>query len=184
MVGAAFPNAKLTLVDASAEMLEKAKERFHNVDNIEFKVIDFESDSISGSYEVVVSALAMHHSPLDRLQSVFNKVFHCLKSGGIFVNADQISGNTPEIERAYERAWLRHARSAGCTEEEIEVAIDRMKADRTSTLSDQLNALERCGFESSNCWYQFYRYATYSGIKPTQQDEHPMSLTLHESPPR
>ena len=166
MIKKAFPHAHFTLADVSAEMLDKAKVRFQGVEDIVYEVIDFESDSISGSYDVVVSALALHHSPLDQLQLVFNKVFNCLKAGGIFLNADQILGNTPEIEREYEEAWLRHAQLTGCTEEEIRVAIERMKADRTSTLSDQLNALDSSGFESLNCWYQFYRYATYSGIKP------------------
>ncbi len=169
MITKAFPHARFTLADVSAEMLEKAKARFQDLDNMAYEVIDIESGSIDGSYDVVVSALALHHSPLDRLQLVFDKVFNCLKCGGVFVNADQILGRTQEIERGYERAWLRHARLAGCTDEEIRVAIDRMKADRTSTLSDQLNALGSSGFESLNCWYQFYRYATYSGIKPAQQ---------------
>lgn len=89
-----------------------------------------------------------------------------LLPGGAFINADQILGATPAIERAYERAWLHHAKTAGCTQEEIEIAIDRMKADRTSTPKDQLKALEKVGFDNTNCWYQFYRYATYSGTKP------------------
>jgi len=181
MIRRAFPLAKFTLADVSAEMLEKAKVRFHDVDDIVYEVIDFESDSIEGSYDVVVSALALHHSPLDRLQAVIDKIFQSLKPEGIFVNADQILGRTPEIEEAYERAWLCHAELAGCTKEEIEIAIERMKADRTSTLSEQLNALESSGFESLNCWYQFYRYATYSGIKPAQQDADDRSATTVES---
>ena len=166
MIKKAFPRARFTLADVSVEMLEKAKERFQGLDGISYEVVDFEADSIVGCYDVVVSALALHHSPLDRLQLVFDKIFNCLKGGGVFVNADQILGRTPEIEIIYERTWLRHAQLAGCTEEEIEVAIERMKADKTSTLSDQLDALESSGFQSVNCWYQFYRYATYSGIKP------------------
>lgn len=171
MIRGAFPRASFTLADVSPEMLEKAKVRFRDVEKIEYEVINFESGAIHGSFDVVVSALALHHSPLDRLQEVFDKIYKCLKPGGVFANADQILGRTPEIERQYENAWLRHAKLAGCTEEEIEIAIERMKADRTSTLADQLNALEKSGFESLNCWYQFYRYATYSGIKPAPRNE-------------
>lgn len=168
MIRRVFPKARFTLADVSAEMLEKAKERFQDVEDIAYDVINFEVDPIVGSYDVVVSALALHHSPLDRLQVVFNKVFNCLRTGGILVNADQILARTPEIEGAYEKAWLRHAESAGCTREEIQVALGRMKVDRTSTLPDQLNALEISGFRAANCWHQFYRYAIYSGIKPAQ----------------
>lgn len=169
MVKKSFPSARLTLADVSTAMLDKARERFQHMDEIAYQLIDFESAEIQGSYEVVVSALALHHSPLNQLQFVFRKIFDSLQPGGIFINADQILGATPEIERRYEETWLKHARAAGCTDDEIEIAIERMKADRTSTLRDQLSTLRKVGFNEVNCWYQFYRYATYSGTKPAEQ---------------
>lgn len=165
MVLEAFPSARLTLADVSTAMLDKARERFQHREDLGFQVMDFESDEIQGIYDVVVSALALHHSPLNQLQAVFQKVFGSLKPGGVFINADQALGATPELEREYERMWLKHARAAGCTEEEVDIAIERMKADRSSTLEDQLAALRKVGFKQVNCWYQFYRYATYSGTK-------------------
>ena len=165
MVKKAFPSARLTLADVSTAMLHKARERFQLFDDVSFQVIDFETEEIEGSYEVVVSALALHHTPLNQLQLVFRKIFDSLQEGGAFINADQILGITPEIEREYERTWLKHARASGCTVEEIDIAIERMKADKTSTLQDQLAALRNVGFNKVNCWYQFYRYATYSGTK-------------------
>lgn len=165
MVKKAFPAAKLTLADVSTGMLDKARERFGSAEGVTYREIDFESEEIQGSYQVIVSALALHHSPLEQLQRIFQKVFRALEPGGIFINADQILGETADIEREYERMWLKHAREAGCTDEEIDIAINRMKADRTSTLHDQLAALSTAGFSQVNCWYQFYRYATYSGVR-------------------
>lgn len=160
-----FPNANYTLVDISSEMLEKAKERFAGKEHVSYLELDFDSATIPGSYDVVVSALALHHTPYDQLCKVFAKIYNILEPGGIFINADQILGETLQIETEYEQAWLRHAQDAGCTNEEIEVAMERMKADKTATLKDQFVGLKKAGFQNINCWYQFYRYATYSCSK-------------------
>jgi hypothetical protein len=84
------------------------------------------------------------------------------------VALDQIPYNPNDrfqIEKLYEKAWLEQAIAKGCTEYEIEVALERMKADKTLPLSTQLNLLEAHGFQNINCWYQYYRYAVYSGVK-------------------
>ncbi len=158
-----FPNCEITLADISGEMLEQAKERFTGNDSVSFTQLDYINEAIYGKYDVVVSALSLHHSTESELKSTFIKIFNCLNNGGIFINADQILGRTPRIEEEYEIAWLKHAKAKGCTEREIEVALKRMESDKTLPLSKQLNAMEAGGFKMINCWYQYYRYAVYSG---------------------
>ncbi len=160
-----FPICNLTLTDISGEMLQKAKERFSGVNNISFVVHDYVKEELSGEYDVVVSALSLHHSTEAELGSVFKKIFTSLKSGGIFINADQILGRTPDIERKYASAWLDQAIRSKCTDDEIQVALKRMESDKTIPLSNQLNLLEKAGFSEVNCWYQYYRYAVYTGTK-------------------
>jgi tRNA (cmo5U34)-methyltransferase len=122
--------------------------------------------SIPLDYDVVVSALALHHTPQEHLKSVFAKIFGVVRNGGCFINADQTLGSTPEHEARYEQAWLEGVRTKGCTEHDIAVAVERMKADRTATLQDQLRWLAEGGFEQVECWYKNYRFAVYSGEKP------------------
>ena len=57
----AFPNASFTLADISTEMLARARERFAGRENFRYLVLDFESDAISGEYDVTMSAMALHH---------------------------------------------------------------------------------------------------------------------------
>ena len=160
-----FQNCEITLTDISGEMLDKAKERFSGYDKVNFIQHDYINEVIPGKYDVVISALSLHHSTEEELNSTFDKIFSCLNSDGVFINADQILGGTPELEKAYEIAWLKQAKAMDCTEEEIEVALERMESDKTLPLSKQLSALSRAGFEMVNCWYQYYRYAVYSGIR-------------------
>mgnify|MGYP001057004422 CR=1 FL=1 len=166
MASQAFPNARFVLCDVSAEMLKQAENRFGSDARFSYRVLDFDAEGLEGKYDVIISALAIHHIPEARLKPLFQRIYEGLNKHGVFINADQILGETRAIESAYEGAWLRHARSAGCSEEEILIAIKRMEADRTSPLSIQLETMRDVGFTMVNCWYQFYRYATYSGRRP------------------
>ncbi|MEA5505794.1 class I SAM-dependent methyltransferase [Halotia wernerae UHCC 0503] len=166
LVAAAFPNATITLADISSEMLNKARERFNSNPNIEYSPLDFINAAIIGKYDVVVSALALHHTPQEKLKGVFQKIFEALEDGGHFINADQTLGTTPENEEKYAQAWLNGAKAKGCTDRDIEIAIERMMADKTATLQDQLNWMHEVGFVQVDCWYKNYRFAVYSGQKP------------------
>ena len=160
-----FSNCSITLTDISSEMLEKAKERFNKAKNIEFIVHDYINEPLTGKYDVVISALSLHHSIEHQLKSVFGKIYSALSNKGVFINADQILGRTPEIELSYEQTWLKQAKAKNCTENEIEVALKRMESDKTLPLKTQMSLLEQVGFSRVNCWYQYYRYAVYSGSK-------------------
>ncbi len=170
LVAEAFPNAQITLLDTSGEMLSKAQERFtrqvEQASCINYHTLDYIHAEIPGRYDVVVSALSLHHAPPADLCSVFQKIYAVLADGGSFINADQVLGPTGALEDQYQQTWLRQIRQLGCTEHEIELALGRMQADRTSTLNDQLTWLKAAGFEQIDCWYKHVRFAVYAGYKP------------------
>jgi tRNA (cmo5U34)-methyltransferase len=165
LVAAAFPNVVLTLVDISPEMLGKARERFAGNPRVRYEVVDLEREALRGEYEVAVSALALHHLEHPLLAAVFRKAYDALVPGGAFINADQTLGTTPENERLYAEQWLADVRANGCTEAEVQAALDRMKVDKTATLENQLAWLRAAGFADVDCWYKRYRFAVYSGRK-------------------
>ena len=166
LLAEAFPHAQLTLLDISDEMLAKAKARFTaQSQRIHYHTLDYIHAPMPGQYDVVVSALSLHHSPRADLRAVFGKIYAALKDGGSFINADQALGPTPALEDQYHQTWLRQIRQLGCTEHEVALALERMKADRTSTLDDQLTWLEAAGFAQVDCWYKHYRFVVYSGHK-------------------
>lgn len=166
LVAAAYPDAAITLSDISPEMLAQARNRFADApDRFTFQVKDYIHEPFDGEYDVVVSALSLHHTAWDALPQLFRRIFDVLTPGGIFINADQILGATPENEAAYEANWQRRIRELGCTEEEVALAVERMKADRTAPLQEQLTWLTAAGFAHVECWYKDYRFAVYSGVK-------------------
>jgi len=166
LLAQAFPQAQLTLVDISQEMLEQARKRFGaEPGRFRFHALDFSDEPLWGEYEAAVSALSIHHVSAEAKQLVFQRVYGVLCEGGVFINADQVLGPTREIDRRYHEAWLRQARGRGAAEDDITDALERMQQDDMSTLSWQLEQLEHVGFEMVNCWYKNYGFVVYSGRK-------------------
>lgn len=166
LVAEVFPQASFTLVDISTEMLAKARARFADRPGFGFRVLDLAADPLEGEYDVAVSALALHHLEHPDLAKAFRNIYGALVSGGVFINADQTLGSSPENERQFDQAWHRDIRAQGSSEADVTAAVERMKADKTATLADQLAWLREAGFIDVECWYRRYRFAVYSGQKP------------------
>ncbi len=165
-VARAFPRARITLVDASAEMLGVARRRFADEpERFEFRVVDYAREPLPGEYEAVVSALSIHHLDGTEKRELFRKVYEVLSGGGVFVNADQVLGSTLEIEARYRETWLRQVRESGVGEEDLAAALIRMREDKTSTLKEQEAWLEEAGFQQVDCPYKNYGFAVYGGRK-------------------
>ena len=165
-IAEAFPHAHLTLVDISEGMLNQARQRFVNdAARFHFRVLDLAEGPLWGQYEAVVSALAIHHVNDEGKQRLFQGAYDVLCDGGVFINADQVLGITPEIDAEYKAAWLRQVRERGVSEGDLAAALERMKEDEMSTLSLQLKYLEDVGFRTVNCWYKNHDFVVYAGRK-------------------
>ena len=169
MVAERFPWSRVTLVDLSVEMLRVARRRLDGKSGrFEFRTMDYARKPLpmpDGGYDLVVSALSVHHLTHGDKKELFDKLLRSLAVGGYFVNADQISGDTPEEEALYGEWWLRRVREAGVSEKDLATALLRMRADRNATLDAQLRWLGEAGFEGVGCRYKDHRFAVYGGKK-------------------
>ncbi len=169
MVAERFPRSRVTLVDLSVEMLRVARRRLAGEPGrFEFRNMDYARKPLPGGprgYDLVVSALSIHHLTHGDKRELFEKVYDSLAEGGLFVNADQVQGETPEEETRYREWWLGRVREAGVSEEDLDAALARMRADRNATLGAQLGWLEDAGFDEVGCSYRDHRFAVYNGRK-------------------
>ncbi len=166
LIADTFPRAHLTLVDISEGMLDQARQRFvSDAARFRFFALDLAEGPLWGQYEAVVSALAIHHVNDEGKQRLFQGVYDVLCDGGVFINADQVLGATPEIDEAYKAAWLRQVREHGVGEGDLAAALERMKEDEMSTLGLQMKYLEDIGFRMVNCGYENHGFVVYAGRK-------------------
>ncbi len=166
LVDRLFPDAELTLIDISEKMLEKARKRFTGRKaQVNYITMDYSNEAIEGNFDIIISALSIHHLGHSEKERLFQKLFSNLNDNGLFINADQVLGETPEIDAVYRSLWIKQVKEKGATDAMLAAAFERMKEDNMSPLSDQLNWLGTAGFSDVNCWYKNFSFAVYSGFK-------------------
>lgn len=166
MVLESFPQSTVTLIDASDAMLGRARERLVNHDGrTRFVTADYRAFEADSPFDAIVSALSIHHFAGRAKARLFARAWNLLRPGGMFVNADQVCGADGETENAYRRHWFGSVRER-VSGEELLRSLDRLQADRMSTLEEQLNWLREAGFDRVATWFQNFSFVVYSGRRP------------------
>lgn len=160
-----FPHAHIHLVDFSAPMLSLASDRLGNDSRIAYQRADYVKEPLPEYLCAVVSSLSIHHLDDADKRSIFKKIYASLKPNGVFINAEQIAGPTPELDERYKALWLKQVREAGATEPQITASLFRQQEDRCATVADQLRWLSEAGFADADCWYKDNRFAVMAGTK-------------------
>lgn len=156
-------NPSVALLDLSPKMLEIARQRFSGIKNAQFIEGDF--FSFSGKYDVICSALAIHHIENDDKKKLFAKIYDSLEDGGVFVNAEQILGKTPEEIAANAADRERIIREHFVSPAEAETARERLKLDRCATVEDNINWLLEAGFSKAECVFEHLDFAVICAVK-------------------
>jgi tRNA (cmo5U34)-methyltransferase len=118
-VRAGQPEAEWVGIDASEAMLARARERLPDAD---LRLQRLEDELPEGPFDLVVSALAVHHLDGPGKQALFSRVAGVLHPGGLFVLGDVVvpaAGQEGPIEIDWvmdlpdsvedQLAWLRDA---------------------------------------------------------------------------
>ncbi len=160
-----YPEARITLIDISEQMLEVAKQRFSENENIIYISEDYTKYESSEEYDLVVSALSIHHLEDSEKKELYKKCYSLLKPNGIFINADIVCGETPYIDSLNKRIWKGSIEKSGLPKEEVLAAFERMKLDKEAPLNQQLGWLGEIGFNDVSCIYKYYSFAVMFGRK-------------------
>ena len=184
-----FPDARVTLLDFSEEMLSVARERFRDNPNIDYVVGDYRSLSpsvvhgccsslehdatgdgggrflsLDGPFDIVISGLSIHHLTFEEKQALTGKVHNLLTPDGEFLNADMVKcesdGHEQEIQRRL-KAFLR----LNLNEEQMQRFEDSQRIDIPATVSENLELMRAAGFRVVDCLYRYWIYGVFYGRK-------------------
>lgn len=170
MVAEAFPKARLTLFDLTPERLAIARQRLKPLGRrVRFVTADLASAASSQSYDAIVSALAIYHLPDSAKRHLFADIFKYLTPGGIFINADQIAGETSAIEQRAHQIWMKRVRQLKLGGRQLDAVVETMKHDLPATVGQQIAWMREAGFAEVACVYRNLIYAVLSGTKPLSQ---------------
>ena len=159
-----FPDAQLTLVDLSESMLSIAKERFSDRSNVRYIAGDYSSVDFAGRYDLCCSALSIHHLEHEEKHKLYKKIFDSLNPGGMFVNADQVLGETTVINRRYMAYWDEFLVPCPLSPEDKKQMLYRRDTfDKNEKLSVQLAWMADCGFGEIDLVYKNRLFVVYTG---------------------
>ncbi len=148
----AFPEAEVVGLDFSRPMLDKAVERFaddHAASFVEHDLNDELPEEL-GSFDLIISAQAIHHLPDRRKRALYEEVFALTASGGVFCNVDLVALPAAELS---ERAM--HAYGIG--------PEDRDPMDQPAPIEPQLKWLRAAGFTNVDCYWKWLSGAILVG---------------------
>ena len=162
-----FASANFVLCDVAEQMLAVARERFAQFGNqFSYVVDDFRDIADWGTFDLVISSLAVHHLANDEKRSMFGQVYRLLGDVGVFINVDQIKGETPYFEKFYWDTWLNEVRLSGASEKQIAASIERRTDyDKDALLADQLAWLREAGFSDVDCVYRVFFVGVFAAFK-------------------
>jgi len=136
-----------------------------NDPRITYQRANYVAAEFADDFCAVVSSLSIHHLDDDDKRAVFNKMHGALKRNGVFINAEQVAGPTPELNKRYKALWLQQVREAGATEPQIEASLYRQREDRCAPVGEQLRWMREAGFADADCWYKDNRFAVMAGTR-------------------
>jgi ubiquinone/menaquinone biosynthesis C-methylase UbiE len=151
-----FPNASLTLVDGSPDMIALTRSRIGNsglsANEPTYVAAQFEELALpESSFELVVSSISLHHVA-DKAH-LYRKIRTLLRAGGSLCFADQIRGEPESNHQINWERWLDYCREPGnCTPEEIQSLLDHAAAhDHYVPLTQHVSMLSDAGFAEIDC---------------------------------
>ncbi|MBM0277336.1 class I SAM-dependent methyltransferase [Micromonospora tarensis] len=164
LLAATVPGVRLTLVDAAPAMLARAADQLR-ARSVPHRTVraDLVDPLPPGRYDAVVSALAIHHLDDDGKRALYRRAAGALVPGGVFVNAEQVAGPNPALDRRYDEVWTARITELGSPPEEIAAARERMRHDRPSSVADQCRWLTEVGLADVDCFFKEWRFAVFGG---------------------
>jgi len=153
LVKAARPQAEFVAVDFSPTMLGELKAQFSSDPQVSVVAHDL-NDPLPelGRFDVVVSSFAIHHLPHDRKRTLYEEVFRCLRSPGIFCNLEHVASPTLKLHYAF------------LAKLDIEPA-DEDPSNKLLDLEIQLSWLRDIGFVDVDCLWKWRELALMVGTK-------------------
>lgn len=149
------PHAEGIGLDISPSLLKAGRHRFDGDSRVQFMEYDMACSlpSSMGEFDVVISALAVHHLPDSRKRALYAEVRKLLAPGGIFCNVDVVTSPTEELQRRAEILF-----SFGPDDQHV--------SDQPAPLGSHLTWLDEAGYTNVDCYWKWRKLTVLAGERP------------------
>jgi tRNA (cmo5U34)-methyltransferase len=160
-----YPRAAITCVDFSSNMLEVAKNKLKDYQDIRYVESDVMDFDFSG-YDAVLSSLTLHHIWKGAAKrALYKKIFRGLHNGGVFYVADLSTGATDYLCKLNLKKWEEFLLQSLTKEEIAERKKSHKEEDQPFKLMEEISWLKEAGFRHIEVIWKYYYFAVYGGQK-------------------
>lgn len=160
-----YPMSEYVLVDIADEMLKIARKRFNNVGSVSYQVVDYSAGLPSGKFDLIASALSIHHLENEEKIKLFSRIYDKLPSHGLFVNYDQFCAGDTEIDHWFDSYWESQLERSGLTDHDMRLWRERRKLDKECSVEEETKMLQQTGFKNVKCVYSYQKFSVIAAIK-------------------
>lgn len=159
------PEAEYVLVDIADEMLNVARKRFAGIGNVAYQILDYSNGLPNGDFDIIASALSIHHLENEDKTKLFARIYDKLPSGGLFVNYDQFCAGQTEMNDWFDSYWENQLVNSGLTDNDIALWKERRKLDKECSVEEEIEMLFKCNFKTVKCVYSYQKFSVIVAIK-------------------
>lgn len=160
-----YPQCTITLLDVSEKMLDVARKRFFGMNNVAYRIQDYRCETLGGCYDIICSALSIHHLEHEEKRSLYERIFQVLNEGGVFVHAEQVLGGSGWQQVRNYAYWDEFVMNGPQGNQLKEAMKRRDSLDKVERLSTQLKWLTEIGFLDVDVVYKNRSFAVFMGRK-------------------
>ena len=153
------PASEYVLVDIADDMLQVARKRFAGIDTVSCQVSDYSREFPDQDFDVIISALSIHHLEKEDKEKLFARIYDKLPEGGLFVNYDQFCAGQAGMDEWFDTYWENQLADSGLTKRDIELWKERRKLDRECSVEEETAMLYNNGFQSVKCVYSCQKFS-------------------------
>lgn len=161
----AFPKSEFILVDIADEMLKIAKKRFIDYKNVSFEVLDYTQNLPEKKFDIIISALSIHHLENIEKKSLFKKIYKSLSEKGVFINYDQFFYESKKINSWINKYWEKQLATSELSSHDIDLWRERKKFDRECSVNQEIEMLYDSGFLHVENVYTYEKFSVILSVK-------------------
>jgi len=159
-----FPNAKITCLELVEDMLDIARAKLADYNDITFEIGDFKNYQFKKKYDVIFSSLAIHHlKPADQ-KALYYRLYNALNNNGTFIHAESVLGANDFLNTVSYQAYYDLLANT-ISDEELTTLETAIKThDNPVKLIEHITWMQEIGFKDIDIIWRKATCAVFCGI--------------------